>query len=186
MHPFYVLGTPRSRTAWLAAFLSTEDRVCMHEPSRTMRDLEELTALLMNPAAAVSDSLLSLRWRHVVGVAPGARIVVVKRPLAHVAASFVHLGVRDRRLQVRLGRLSDALEELRCSAPVLWVPYETLAREATCALVYEYCRGVSVPDGLWEQFARVNVQVDFAAAMAEAAANAGGMRKLFPELTEDV
>ena len=180
--PFFVLGTPRSRTAWLAAFLSAPGRPCIHEPSVHMQALDDLLAMLRAPGAAISDSGLTVRWRDIARECRDARIVVVRRPLGEVFESVERIGLAGPRTIPMLRRLDREIEMMLGRLPVLSVPYHRLADQAACEAVYEFCHGWAAPDGHWAEWAPRNIQADVAATVRAVKANAEGMRRLFPAL----
>ena len=200
--PFVILGTPRSRTAWLAKFLAFEGRRVLHEPSTDFRSVNDLYALLEDRLlAGISDSMLTLRWRDVVNAAPEARIVVVFRPHDEIMMSLTHLFIcnsgqqsaepldhRIREYQRRVDRLlhqiATAIDEMSASVPVLTVPFSALDAEATADLVFRYCIREPLPPEWWHAWRGENVQADFGASLARAAANAEGLRAVYPELLE--
>ena len=62
---FMILGTPRSRTAWLAKLLSFGGVECIHEPSIDFKSLDDLQTFLQRPDTGAADSLMTLLWRDV-------------------------------------------------------------------------------------------------------------------------
>jgi hypothetical protein len=178
--PFFVIGTPRSRTAWLSAFLSTPNRPCQHEPSRFLRDHGALLALLRVPDAAVSDSALTFRWRDIARECPGARVVVVRRPIAEVMESAEAVGLA--RTPKMLRRLAHEIDLLCGRLAVLSVPFHRLADQRACEMVYEFCHGAAAPVGHWALWKDRNIQADIPRIQADVQANMAGVRALFPEM----
>lgn len=183
--PFFVMGTPRSRTAWLARFLSHGDRQCLHEPSRYLRGHADLVELVNRPGAGASDSLLTFRWREVARARPDARFVVVRRPIDEVCESLGRIGLWHPRLLRILENLNAVIDEMIEDACVLSLPFHALARRDACAAVFEHCLGVPMPDGHWEAWKDRNIQADPLAALNDASANADAW-SLFPELVEAI
>ncbi len=178
--PYFVLGTPRSRTAWLAAFLSTRERPCQHEPSRSLRSHADLLALLRTPDLAASDSALTFRWRDIRRESPGARIVVVRRPLGEVIESAAAAGLPPATAALR--RLNHELDLLCRAAPVLSVPFHRLVGQTTCEMVFKFCNGAAPPPGHWAMWRDRNIQADISAVMEAARDNIAGIRAVFPEM----
>lgn len=178
--PYFILGTPRSRTAWLSAFLSTQERPCQHEPSRFLRDQDDLLALLRDPDAAVSDSALTFRWREIRRERPDARIVVVRRPLPDVIESAAAAGLPSTTAMLR--QMAYQLDLLCQCVPVLSVPFHRLVDQTTCEMLYEFCVGDRVPVGHWLRWKDRNVQADIAATTADAVGNIAGLLAVIPEL----
>lgn len=175
--PFVVLGLPRSRTAWLAAFLSHGGWTCHHEPSVGFRDLSDLTALLDTPRTGVSDSGLTLLWRHVVVACPDVRIVAVRRFLPDVIASGRRVGLSGG--EWILPRIEKALCEVEALPGTLHVAYADLDRRDVCDNLFRFCLDMPLPDAWWERFRETNIQADIAAVAKKVAENLGGMQRVF-------
>jgi hypothetical protein len=184
MVPFFILGTPRSRTAWLAEFLSTTDRRVDHEPSQHFSCMQDLWDYLARPGCAASDSLMTLRWKHITAMVPDARFVVVRRPIPEVVASFTGIGVRHHGLERMLRRIEAETDQMATEVPVLRVPFSALALRSAADDVYRHCRGVPMPAGHWERWGRRNVQADLKSVLAATRTNASGLSRVFPELME--
>jgi hypothetical protein len=89
MIPFFIASLPRSRTAWLANFLSYGPSHCFHEPMSDF-PLEDYPILLNSPGtpfAGVADSLNCLVMEQLIDMFPRARVVVVRRDIEEVAKS---------------------------------------------------------------------------------------------------
>lgn len=184
MAPFVILGTPRSRTAWLAEFLTHGARTCVHEPSRNWRGLDELRGAL-NDGQGISDSVLTLRWREIVAYRPDARIVVVHRAAEDVLASFRKAGLWHDGLPAVIDRIDAALCELAESVqavPVLYVPFAAMTRRDVCARIWRHCRGDEIPMERWEQHKGRVIVADAERHINDAIKNAAGVLALYPEL----
>jgi len=184
MRPFFILGTPRSRTAWLAKFLSSPDRRCDHEPSMGFRSADDLAAYVARPVAAAADSLLTLRWRAIREHSPEAIIVVVRRPIDEVTRSFLAQGVGGDVLDARLRALSVEVDALVASGVDMVVDYAELVREETCEFIYAMCHGRMPHPLRWRALEAVHIEADVAAVSRAALANWEGLTTVFPELKE--
>lgn len=184
MRPFFILGTPRSRTAWLAKFLSTPDRKCEHEPSIRFRSMVDLARYVAKPAAAAADSVLTLRWRAIREHSPEAVIVVVRRPRDQVIRSFLGHGVGGAVLDARLRALDGEIDALVSAGVDMVVDYADLAREETCEFIHVMCHGVMPHPLRWRALAPVHIEADIQAMSRAALANWDGLMAVFPELKE--
>ena len=190
--PFVILGTPRSRTAWLAKFLAFEDRWVLHEPSITFQNLNMLHNLLNERTlAGIVDSMLTFRWRDVLASRPDARIVVVHRPMDEVVASFMRTGIfaddmagGQARLVQILRKIEAEIDNLRADAAVLSVPFAQLGWLAVAEQIFTHCLGEPLPDKWWDRWRTVNVQADVHECRRRAEANADGVRAVYPEVME--
>jgi len=180
--PFVILGTPRSRTAWLAAFLSYDGWTCLHEPSVGFRRLGDLQEMLHQRKIGISDSALTLRWREILRFRPDCRIVVVHRPRQRILESARKAGVYDpvtfnRTYELLIG----AMFALREQAATLNVPFGALGHYEGAAAVFRHCLDLELPEDHWRAWKDRNVQADAATVACAAQANPG-WRKLYPEL----
>lgn len=186
MRPYFILGTPRSRTAWLAEFLSRPGRQCVHEPSRFFCEAADVFRYALQPAAAASDSLLTFRWRLLLEAAPDARIVVVRRPVEDVVESFARKGWAPPGLVASVRRLWSEVEGMCEVAQVLSVPFAALGRQDVCSTVYEYCHETPTPAGHWERLSGQNIQADIAEVARQMAGRSEQVGRVFPELRRAV
>lgn len=90
MMPFFIASLPRSRTAWLANFLTYGPSYCFHEPLAEC-PLESYPQLLNSTGtyfSGVADSLNCLFMEQLVDMFPKAKIVIVRREIGEVAESI--------------------------------------------------------------------------------------------------
>jgi hypothetical protein len=96
---YQILGWPRSRTAWLANFLTYGPSFCFHEGVllkhqkrvRTVLDYRKLFSLYKTKYKYVGDAntLALLKQKYVI---PGARVVIIERDKKEVESSVYGLG----------------------------------------------------------------------------------------------
>ena len=185
MRPFFILGTPRSRSAWLSEFLSTPDRPCVHEPSQRFRGKSDFEALLANPRAAAADAcMMTFRWREI--AASGARIVVVRRPLADVYESIDRAGLNTPKMWLALDRLGAEIQTLTRMASCMVVPFISMERKEVCEDIYAYCHGVPLPEGRWEAFKDRIILPDIDSIREVGSKHLQGSLEVFPEVLEFV
>jgi hypothetical protein len=118
MNPFFIASLPRSRTAWLANFLTYQESFCYHEPMNKTK-LQDYPFLLRKPCkkyVGVSDSMNSLVMDQLIELFPDARIVVIWRDVAQVEASLNRLGMPCpgliKKIAKELDRIVGAYEPL--------------------------------------------------------------------------
>ena len=160
MTPFVVLALPRSRTAWLARYLTYGDWQCGHEQLRYCRSFDDVRSWLAQPNTGTAETAAAPFWRL---IPPETRIVTVRRPPAEVLASLAALGLTfDPADMATLLRRADAkLDQIEARWPgVLSVRYADLATEAGCAAVFEHCLQLPHDPAWWAACAAVNVQIN--------------------------
>jgi hypothetical protein len=158
MRPFVIFALPRSRTAWLGAFLSYKDWVCFHEPSVGFRTKEDIKKVLDIPNRGIADTNLALLWPHVVQAAPHARIVTVRRPLEEVLSSGEKLGFPAAEMRQPMERLEIALDEIERLSGTKRFEFRELDDKAKMKELFEFCLPYPFDEGLWQyaKQARVN------------------------------
>lgn len=177
--PCLVIGTPRSRTAWLSAFLSAPDRIFVHEPSVHWRDLDDLRKFLDQPGAAACDSGLTLFWRDAMEMRPDLRLIVVLRPLAEVFDSYERAGIpitpQGRRA---IAETFDVANEAFLARNSFSVRMNVLGNVEVCRQLYRFAHGYSPTISWWRHWHELNVQRDWRGQYAAVQKNSDGFPRL--------
>lgn len=94
---FYI-GLPRSRTAWLCAFLKRGNAFCSHDPLKTCESIEDLAKQYVDPFVQASsrspspffiaDTSAAFFFDEIYERFPNARYLVVRRALSGVIKSL--------------------------------------------------------------------------------------------------
>lgn len=114
---FFIVGLPRSRTAWLANFLSVGDTFCHHDLWSKAGSLKEFTELLWQPGASNvgnSDPANALHFDALTQEYPDAEWLIVNRPIGEVHTSCRRAGLAD---MTTLETLARKVEEVRACVP---------------------------------------------------------------------
>jgi hypothetical protein len=141
MPPFIVLALPRSRTYWLSKYLSYQDWHCGHDELQHCRSLEDVDAWFTQPNIGTVETAAAPFWR-LLHRWHGIRVVTVRRSISGVLASVVRAvpGVAPPTIERLLRAADRKLDQIEARIPgVLSVQFDDLAREATCAQVFEHC-----------------------------------------------
>ena len=179
--PYLIFALPRSRTAWLARFLSYGDWHCGHEELRYMRGLDDIRAWATQPCTGTVETVAAPWWRLVERLAPSARMAVVRRPVAQVVESLMALpGITFDRVLIekRMAALDRKLEQIANRTGCLSVTFDELATEDACARLFEYCLPYRHDHAHWAALAPVNVQCNMQAMMRYCIANEDAMARL--------
>ncbi len=92
MNPFFITGYPRSRTAWLANFLTTHESWCYHEGTLLAKSFDEYcrTLELLNRKEPCGDANSGLGFIYPVLLErfPKAKWVLIERQREHAELSF--------------------------------------------------------------------------------------------------
>lgn len=178
---FVVFALPRCRTVWLSRFLTYAGWQCGHEELRHCRSLDDVRSWLAQPLTGSAETAAAPFWRLLPQLAPGCRVVTMRRPLHEVMASLRNAGAvfEDATLLALLRRVERKLDQIERRLPdVLRVEFADLDNEATCRAIFEHCLGLSFDAGWWRHWAPLNVQVNVAHMYRYYATHAPQVEKL--------
>lgn len=180
--PFIIFALPRSRTAWLSHFLSYGEWLCGHDEARHMRGFDDVKAWLSQPCTGTIETSTAPWWRLLEGIAPTARVVVIRRPVAEVVESLMRIpGCQFNRDEVTadLTRLNRKLDQIAARVPgALSVDYADLDNEAVCARIFEHCLPYTHDGTRWKALAETNIQINMPALIRYCQAHRPQMEKL--------
>jgi hypothetical protein len=165
IRPFMIFALPRSRTAWLAEFLSYGGWKCWHEIAIQMRDFSEVPAFFSREMTGAAETAAGPGWRLMHHHFPEMRKVVVRRPVSDVVEAIMRMDVggvatydRDRLVSI-MSRCRRELDALSAVPGVLTVDFDDLKREDVCAAVFEHCLPFAFDRTWWEGLRFRNIQV---------------------------
>ena len=153
--PFLVFALPRSRTRWLADFLSHGGSYCRHDLSVWADTPAELRRLLSVPGVGTSETWMGHGWPLLTEWFPDARIVVVRRPMSEVVESLNECGLSIPRaeLDIRLCRLN----EIAALPGAMVVDFADI--DAKAGAIYRHCLGREMPPEWFDEMNR-DIQID--------------------------
>lgn len=169
--PFIILALPRSRTAWLAAFLTYGDHICRHQTAIKMRSIDDIGAFFAQPNVGTAETAVSLGWRILEHHVPNLRRVVVRRSVDDSVAAMMRVDLREtavydaalmRRVMLRE---AAALDDISAEPGVLTVDFADLDRRDACAAVFEHCLPYPFPPAWWDSLRDRNIQCDVPAML---------------------
>jgi hypothetical protein len=185
MPPFVVFAMPRSRSAWLARFLSFGEWHCGHEELLNARSLEDVKAWLSQPCTGTVETSAAPFWRLLRRYSPpggdDVRVVVVRRPVDEVVASFLRLplGFSEATLVPLLRRLDAKLAQIeQRMGDVVSVTFAELGTEDGCRRVWEHVLPYPHQPAWWAACSQVNIQMDMRACVRKYRAYAPQLQKL--------
>lgn len=179
MRPFIVYALPRSRTAWLAKFLSYGDWTCCHDIVVELHSFAELQKFFSIPYIGSAETGMVEGWRMMQKLVPDARRVVVRRPLDEVRTSLAKFGLAADEDMIRREKLLNDLSE---EPGVLTVDFKDLDKEEVCQQVFEHCLDLPFDPAWWASLKDKNIQVDMDQRIARLQKNRSGINKLKEEL----
>jgi hypothetical protein len=164
--PFIIYALPRSRTAWLSAFLTYGQWRCRHEIAIKLRSIGELKAALAQPFTGYAETAAGPAWHLIHHYRPDIRAVVVRRPVEDTMRAMIDAGEaagvtydqhRLRRIMTYEGR---CLEKISNLPGVMSVEYADLEKGETCRDIFEFCLPYHFDYDWWEAMRQKNIQVD--------------------------
>ena len=164
--PFIVYGLPRSRTAWIAAFLTYRDGTCHHAVAITMRSVADVASFFQRPRTGAAETAAAPGARMLRYLVPGLREVVVRRPVADVVDAMLRVDVSgvatyDRAKLVRnMEYNSRALDRVARHKGVLVLDYADLDMEDACSAIFKHCLPYSFDREWWKRLRPQNIQAD--------------------------
>lgn len=150
MNPFFIIGLPRSRTAWLSVFLSSGPSTCFHEavgscsPQNVLHDLKAVLQSNAHPHRFTgdSDSALPLFWPRLSDVFPRARYVFVDRPFNEAFASHrkAFPCFDEERVKFAFDGICRGIEAMKQDVEdSITVNYDQLDEPHICNYIWEFC-----------------------------------------------
>ena len=174
---FLITGLPRSRTAWLANFLTFGQAFCFHDGLQHCREIGDLENLFWNAGAEVvgdSDSGLLYVAEALPHLFPDVPLVLVERDPRQALESARKFFAANAYPGVKMGGSMVPMFERGVAGmnwlrehwmgPLLMVSYEELERLETCRKVWDFCmQGVMGFDvkhvRRWEMLHQMRVNV---------------------------
>ena len=170
MRPFVVFALPRSRTAWLSKYLAYGGERVGHDVAAKSASVEDFFHAFDEGMIGTVETGAMAGWRLLRERFSAAAIAVVRRPIEDVKLSLSQFGVapRDGDLEAR----SALLDEIEREPGVLSMTFRDLYEQKNRRRMFEHCLVVYGWKPEWDaRWAHVNVQIDFAQALRDVAAN---------------
>lgn len=159
MMPFFSTGLPRSRSAWLAAYLSYNGSICFHDAFTGVKKINDFPKLFTErpKASGVSDPALVLHWEKVAGWFPDAKWVVIERPFEEVIKSCQRIWPSIERQS--LWAFADKLGELIENLNPLVIDFHSITPEVVMKIA-DYCGVDAGSISRAEMMCKFNIQVE--------------------------
>lgn len=157
---FFITGLPRSRTAWLANFLSYGEMFCFHDSMRELDHVDELKSVFdraeFAKAVGHSDPMNLLFQNAMIRNFPDAKWVLIERDKDCVERAAKRAFDRSFNADYYLRKVAD----LREKPNVLTVRFEDLDGAKALEIGRWLCPGWTSPEPRNEMLERMNVQLD--------------------------
>lgn len=160
--PFIVYSLPRSRSAWIARFLSYGGWRVGHDLAVECGSLNEFCGRLCREHCGTVETGAVVGWRALRYRLPDTKIAVVRRPVAEVYSSLDRFGLGSQYLMDELIERDAKLAEVARLPGVKSFTFASLNKLETCRDLFEHCLGEPFDWEWWEGLASENIQIDVA------------------------
>ena len=128
-----------------------------------MRSMDDLRAWFSQPCTGTVETAAAPFWRLLGKIAPGCKVVVIRRPVDDVVASLMAIpgcSFDPIALREAMERADRKLAQIAARVPdALSVDYADLAKEETCAAIFEHCLPFPHDSERWKAMTAVNIQI---------------------------
>lgn len=160
MIPYFITGFPRTRTAWLANFLTYDDSFCFHEALKRCDGVDALPELFKSTGRRYvgnSDSALPFFAETVRKLFPQAKWVIVDRNEDEVLKS-VRRVLPGLKHQEMLNMTKNFLDSL---GGALRIKFLELKNKDKCEEIWKYCiPDIAFSNMRWKLLDQLNVQAN--------------------------
>ena len=164
MNNFFVVGLPRSRTAWLSTFFTGNNSFCYHEILRVSGGIDDAIKKLLNRKEMYvgnSDSSLPLWMGKVDHILQHSPIVIIERDANEVNNSLINLFGRDDDWTKTIDLTLEGLEIIKKRYNYISVDYNELDKQSCLELVSDFCvPNIPFDKDKFETLRSVNVSID--------------------------
>jgi len=177
--PFIIFALPRSRTAWLAKWLSYGGRKVAHDLSLECDRIEDFIDAFSLGLDGVVDTAAIEAWRLIREARPDIKMVVVFRPLVDVISSLRNAGFPvTPDVVAQLEDRERAMRELAAEPGVMSVEYDALGSWCQGQMIWEHLCDDRFDQLRWFEFANHNIQIDIPARLRRLQARAPAIAAL--------
>lgn len=179
--PFIVYALPRSRTAWLAKFLTYRKWACHHEYAIKMREIADISTFF-KPMMGSCETAAAPGWAILKRHVPNLKQVVVLRPVEDVVESIMNLSIDgfayDRDVLRKGMEYGDrVLRKIAAQPDVLTVEFADLNKENACRKIFEHCLPYAFDRDWWIEHKDQNIQADVASVLRYYFENKDGIER---------
>lgn len=186
---FVVTGLPRSRTAWMAAFLSTGETLCLHEPSYRMMSIEDLNEILdtnFYKHIGVSESGLGFFAPWILENLQ-CRMLVIERDFGDVERSMRKFGFPPQFSYDYCAVVMESLLAVKRHPLVKWVHFNSLVNKRVMQDIYWWLMpGMAFDEARWTEFEGMKIEADINRMLAKFQKYKANIDSVFAELNRRV
>lgn len=170
MQPFIIFSLPRSRSAWMAHWLSDHDLLVGHDVGIECRSVRDFASRFSSGLDGSCETGSMFAWRLIRKEIPGIKFVVIRRQRDHVRGSLARFGLTG--LDEELAARDRALDEIEVQPETLRLDFADLRLpEAARALLAHVAPKARFKPAQWIDFNGINIQVKMDERLARLQAN---------------
>lgn len=144
---FFIAGLPRTRSTWLANFLTYKTGFCFHEAIRLCYKIEDMKVLFKSieeSNVGDADTMLIQYKDQILNMFPNAKWIIVKRDFENVMKSLEkrYAFRQPENDRVFFKEIEKKLIDFEKEYPALIINYEDLNNAEICKKIWGYC----IPD----------------------------------------
>lgn len=175
-----VFALPRSRTAWLAHWLTAPDHPVGHDTIIECNRLSDFAENFTNGMRGTIETGAVEGWRQIIAAFPQGRFLTIRRPLEEVHQSLMRFGLD---VKLELLQREALLNEIEAEGFAERVDFVDLRQHGCRKWIWNYL----LPEFPFDverdiMLAQVNIQVDMQARLVQLAGRAAAMVVLKEEL----
>lgn len=181
---FLILCLPRSRSAWIAHYLSyplaQPPQPVGHEILINCESVDQFLESYKNGMWGTVETAGSMLWRIVREELPDCNIILIRRPIIEVHRSLAKAGViADLHALAEADAMLDAAAS---DSSIVSVPYNLLSEPFMGKWLFEKCLDLEFDFEWWAHMIQTNIQVDMPGWMKKIEEN----KQTFEALKADV
>jgi hypothetical protein len=182
---FFVLSLPRSRSRWLATFLSYEGLDCGHDLAVECGSIGDFENALAGRVGTVETGAIA-GWRLLIDRYPQAKLVVVTRPIGEIVDSFSRAGFGvPSGTMTELNVRAEMLRGVAQLPGVLAVTFDELRLMSVCKAIFEHTLELEFDYTWWDSLKDTNIQVDMPQRLRQLQQNAPRLAALKAEIERE-
>jgi hypothetical protein len=168
--PFIVLSLPRSRSAWMAHWLSYPGKLVGHDIAIKSKSVADFLAHFAFADGTVETSAM-LGWRLLKHELPNLKTLVVIRDPKEVIESLAKKGLSSNELANEVLSRWHMLQAIGSAKDAKAVRFGELDNKEIRGMIFEWLLELGFDEDWDARFAYTNIQVDFVARVEQLARN---------------
>jgi len=160
---YFITGLPRSRTAWLANFLTYDGSFCFHELCRKTTNVHEMKLLLSYPKykhVGTSDCALSYYFDKLIEMLDEWKLIVIDRNLDDAINSLDKIGLKTKESIEKVLEAHNRNKYMMKKHEHLLIPFEALNKQIACEKIWEYCTGTKMDKVRFDELNILDIEVN--------------------------